>query len=606
MSRIVKEAVKSSDSIQMPSDDDGYWKSVEDDVSRMQSKRRRKPKTPPKPLPVAEEIDENELPFIVLGFDHDTYFFYDRLRMQMLTCRSTQISEGFMLALMPSQEWASYFPSRNKDFDRVLATNWIHAVAKGNGLFSPDLVRGRGAWLDDGRVIFHQGSHLYVNGEPIPLGQQSNLKSRYVYEQAPAISMVCEKALTAEEGCELVYTAKSFRWERDISGTMLCGWIFLATVCGALKWRPHIWITGGAGSGKTTVLENFARRIVPEDAFIFASGSSSEAGLRQAIGKEARALFMDEFEADDVKQRLRLNDSLVFLRQCSSDTTAKIYRGTTTGQHMTFTPKTMALLASIGVGLEQQQDIERIEVLALKSKDDHEGETPWLEIKARLEAIQADKNLGSRLATRAMNMIPVINEAVEVFADVAALELGSQRNGDQIGALLAGAWCLTHDKAPDREEAVKIINGIDWTERKASQTEEADAIIDELLARVVKVSGGMPVTLGRLVAQSAGLEPAGDGVVGEELNRRTVNNLLTIHGMKVDMAAQELLIHSKNAELLKLFDDTPYANGFHGRLRRVKEVNTHGGKPFRVGAGSPSRNGVAIPLPVVFEKLTDI
>ena len=48
------------------------------------------------------------------------------------------------------------------------------------------------------------------------------------------------------------------------SHLLLAGWVALAPVCGALGWRPHAWITGKAGSGKTTIMKRFVNFLVGE------------------------------------------------------------------------------------------------------------------------------------------------------------------------------------------------------------------------------------------------------------------------------------------------------------------------------------------------------
>ena len=49
---------------------------------------------------------------------------------------------------------------------------------------------------------------------------------------------------------EILELAQQFQWDVQASGMLLAGWVALAPICGALDWRPHIWLTGGAGTGK--------------------------------------------------------------------------------------------------------------------------------------------------------------------------------------------------------------------------------------------------------------------------------------------------------------------------------------------------------------------
>ena len=56
---------------------------------------------------------------------------------------------------------------------------------------------------------------------------------------------------------EIIDIASRFHWEVPASGLLLAGWIALAPICGAMQWRPHVWLTASAGSGKSAILDRF-------------------------------------------------------------------------------------------------------------------------------------------------------------------------------------------------------------------------------------------------------------------------------------------------------------------------------------------------------------
>src|SRR3546814_940530 len=58
--------------------------------------------------------------------------------------------------------------------------------ARAKGVFNPELLRGRGAWIDEGRTILHFGNGLIIDGEETPLTEYSG---RYIYERAEALPM---------------------------------------------------------------------------------------------------------------------------------------------------------------------------------------------------------------------------------------------------------------------------------------------------------------------------------------------------------------------------------------------------------------------------------
>ena len=100
----------------------------------------------------------------------------------------------------------------------------------------------------------------------------------------------------------LIELAKKFKWDDPIYAQFLLGWIVLAPVCGALDWRPHIWITGGAGTGKTTILKYFMRPLLA-GIFQSATGGTTEAGLRGTLKSDAIPVVVDEFEQNEARDK---------------------------------------------------------------------------------------------------------------------------------------------------------------------------------------------------------------------------------------------------------------------------------------------------------------
>lgn len=542
---------------------------------------------------IVELADENAIDdcsFTVVGYDRDRTFIYHHGRGQVRQYKTNEFTDNALVELAHPNWWETYFPGEKGGINRKAALSWVFNQAQKRGIYDPECVRGRGAWIDQGRLVVHLGDRLLVDGNVTALNK---IASRFVYERAKALGDISESAISDAEGAKIIDTARLFRWERNVSADLLCGWLFLAPICGALKWRPHIWVTGGAGSGKTTVMDKFVRLLMPHGSPLFANGDSSEAGLRQALGSEARPLLIDETEADTQKAKAKIEQVIGLLRQSSSETVAKTYRGTVSGSHQAFALRAMACLSSIGVSLEQAQDIERVEVLHLRPKTDRVNDTPWETLSGHLRGLAADMHIGDRMMRRAIDMADTINTAIEVFSRAAAVTLESQRNGDQIGALLAGAWCLQHSEAPKFEDAERVISDIDWSERKTTHVEEEVSLIATLVATPVNVGGGMRMTIGDLIEYAAGL---GDDQV---MTWKNAAHQLQMYGMKVVPAEGRVKIHTANRELLAAMEGTKFSTGFHDRLRRIEGADTMSGKTFRIG--NASRNGVAIPLSALIE-----
>jgi len=66
----------------------------------------------------------------------------------------------------------------------------------------------------------------------------------------------------------------------------------------------------------------------------------------------------------------------------------------------------------------------------------------WALLEEKLA--QVNPEMGMRLISRTMGMIPTVMENIEVFKAALARKLGSQRLGDTYGTLMAGWWTLLH------------------------------------------------------------------------------------------------------------------------------------------------------------------
>ncbi|MCO1381791.1 toprim domain-containing protein [Burkholderia multivorans] len=530
----------------------------------------------------------NNRHFRVLGVDEDAYFFFRKgRRNQILTIRTSGLSKNALLSLAPLNWWETVMlDAPSGKFDKDAAVGFLMEAAEAAGIYDPTFTRGRGAWWDEGRLVVHLGDRLLVDGTSMELGA---IRSEFLYQGGRKIAAPSDTPLSAADGAWLLEMAKSFRWAKPASAPLLCGWLLLSPLCGALHWRPHAWITGGPGSGKTTILNEFVRPLIPAGMDVFANGDSTEAGLRQTLRSDARPILIDESESDTEAAATKMQRILVMIRQSSSDTGAQTYRGTVGGEAQAFQVRSMALLSSIGVALERQQDLERVTVLALRPK--REGEATdvknWPAIRAGLNKIAKDKTLSARLFRRSIDMAPVITESIDVFTEAAATFFGTAREGDQIGALLAGAWCLVNDRLPTPDEALAEIKRYDWGDYQEGKAEEQDDLIATLMGRPITRQGGMRTSVGKLIARAAGYS-----VDELEIDPAVADSELHNFGMKVQ--GDRLLVHPRNPELVKLMRETKFASDLRGRLKRIEGTDTGSGGGIRIGEANT--NGLRIPL----------
>lgn len=530
--------------------------------------------------------------FTILGHDRDTIYIFQHEK-KMITARpETAWSEAAFISLAPPDWWESNFGVKGK-FDKVMAMNALIRHAYEKGFYDPNTVRGRGAWMDDGRLVLHLGNKLLVNGASCDV---TDVDSSFVYEQAGRLRAPADEPLSAQDGKKIIETAKVFHWNRPASAILLAGWVALAPLCGALRWRPHVWLTGGAGSGKSTILNSFVWPL-QNGMDIYAQGNSTEAGIRQTLRTDARPVLFEESEQNDERERLRMQAVLALIRQASTESAAKTLKGTQMGDAQGYMVRSMFCLASIQVGMRHQADMERISVLALRPKrtaNKDQAAKNWAVIKKAVDDLNADKDLPARLVRRTIQLLPVILENIEVFSRAAADKFGSQRDGDQYGAMLAGAWSLISTKVATEEQARQMIGRYDWAEyTETTEQEESAKALQTLLERQIRTNRG-DVSVYELVARSAGRE--GDGAW--DGGREAAENILRRHGMMIKWSGSKqvetsaLLVANNHSELDRLMEGTPYAADVKGQLVRVPGAFRHDATRFN---GTCSRS-VGIPL----------
>lgn len=542
------------------------------------------------------EHDDDELSnngyFTILGYDGGTYFFFQHEKRQILECSKGDFSDTGLMELAPINWWEESFPSKT-GFDKKCAVNWIFRTANARGIYDPTRVRGRGAWLDKGRSVFHLGAYLIVDGN---VEQITKIKSGYVYPMARRMPDPADQPMSDEEGSWLIGVAELARWTMPGSAALFAGFAMLAPICGALSWRSHIWLTGGPGSGKSTLQNKFLASLL-RNISIYAQGNSTEAGIRQELKADAIPVLIDEAESNNEGDKKRIENIISLIRQASSGSQAKTLKGTATGDGQSYHIQSMFCLASINVNLPGKADIDRLTKLVLRApvqgaKDD------WAKLESELNKIEQDEHISSRLLARALTMMPVIVEAVRVFRAAAAKHFGTQRDGDQFGTLLAGCWCLQKSTVPTEADAMVLIKGYDWHEHvEDNDQDDASKAVEALLSaklRTNSLSGSIiDFTVYELIRETSPMHRH------NLVDHQVADDTLRRHGIRVEMAAGEVWFGTSVSNLIRLVKDMSFVTDLRGQLLRVKGAKRISTKKFN---GHDSKC-VGIPLtPILGEE----
>lgn len=535
-----------------------------------------------------QESDQPEHEFQCLGYNGRSIFVLPRRSEQVTKLSYGSLTKSALLQIASLEWWAAFFPKK-EGVDWEMAMNALLRWCEAKGIYDERRERGRGAWYDNGYPVLHLGTKLIVDGKHKTI---SDHKSKYIYtKQSPIENAFNAIEATDAQAREVAAIVEGVNWLKPEHGKLALGWAVLAPICGALNWRPHLWLTAQRGAGKSWFQSYIMKPLIGEGMLLYCQGGTTEAGIRQALKHDARPVMFDEAESEDQAAAKRMQSVLELARQSSSDTGAEIVKGTANGDGMAFTVRSMFLLGSINVGLKQAADETRFSVVQLARPSRSPEEAQRFADFERHVLSTIDEDMCAAIRARCYSAIPVIRHNAKVLAQAIAEKMGSQRMGDQIGTLLAGAFIMQEVKKYNLAEARTLVEPLDLNEAT-----EAEEVSDELnclnviLQRQVRVDcgavGSINKTIGELI-EDVNLDP---------INTNEEWITLARHGIRVD--GDSVLIANTHAELTRTLKDTPWNSGHRRMLLRVTGAEV--GEKSMKFAGSASRY-VSIPIKEVIQ-----
>jgi putative DNA primase/helicase len=440
---------------------------------------------------VREQLTKNDVQpeptgFIPLGSDGENYYFFKPKSRSIINTRG--FSETFMYELMPLEHWESAYANKR-------GVNWAQAKSDiiqasiAVGFFDEETVRGAGVWLDNNRIVVNTTDG--IDGEQI--------KSSYTYiHTSKKIPSLHKKPLLTSETKHLLRACEALNWQDFKSSKLLAGWIAISRIAGALPVRPHVWLTGGAGNGKSTIMEKLVQPALGgKQALVYCNVGTTSAGIRQEMGRDSVPLIFDEFETNSENTKETIAACIELFRQSWSMSGGSVVKGSSVGTAKNYSMNMAALVTSIRVGLDNDADRSRFSVLELlPHNSDNEK---WSMIASLLEPITTE--YGDRLFSRMVKMIPVVMENYKIYSDALA-SIVNRRFGQQVGMLLAGWSALEMDtpvSASDAKDEVDKFIPTETDKKESAEASDAIECLNHLLEWPVRTRQGIDKTISQLM-----------------------------------------------------------------------------------------------------------
>jgi len=530
------------------------------------------PPVPSKPELQEPEDDRKNNYFKCLGFekynDQNHYIFYVYRTNVVIKLSAGGINTANLLQLAPLNYWEGAYPKSNRSgtvkFEINTVADHLITTCSKIGIFNQDKIRGRGAWIDNGVPVIHCGDTLIVDGVYTSFSKH---KTKYIYEAGQELGFTLTKPATKQDAYKLVQILERLNWSRDINARLLAGWIVTSVLCGALKWRSHIWLTGPSGSGKSWIMINMVKKFLGQ-MFVDAQGATTEAGIRQYLGADALPVVFDEAESENTRGADRMQSVLEIMRASSTSDGGKIIKGSSGGSATQFNIRSCFAFASIGANITQRSDASRITILEIKSDLRNDKKQRWAETLEMFHSTVTDDYVQA-FQSRAIYMLPTILKNAATFSNAAAAELDNQRTGDQLGALLAGAYSLTSDTVITFEDARKWLRERDWSEERLSDnTRDEIKVLHRIMnadAPVETEVGPKRRTIGELVLAARGdvRDPYESALITKE------NAGITLKRLGIRVEGLDVIFSDSSEYISKVLVNTAYSKNYHTILSRV-------------------------------------
>lgn len=399
--------------------------------------------------------------FRILGYNDSLIYYLPFSSNQIIALTPAGHTMPNLLMLDSLYNWEDKFSYMGKSEDgqevkktvsntkmALMALNEAINISRKRGVFlEEDRVRGAGAWFDKGRIIVNAGNCLYMGRNKLDFKE---VDSEYTYVASTKIVDPNVESLGNIDARKLRELCEMLEWENKLSGSLLAGWLVIAPICGALDFRPHIYITGESDAGKSTVMDDIIKMVMGKISYN-AGGGTTEPAIRDGMKYDARPLIYDEAEPHPTMPGV-----IELARKSSTGLTIKKY-----GQRA-FKARFAACFASINLSIDKTADENRIVIMSLKKNNRPTAAQEFVAIE-KLIAELLTTDFSDRLFARTLSNLDTLRANIKVFHSAARDILKAARASKVVGTLLAGLYLLGRTDQITYDQAVDWLKKHDWS-----------------------------------------------------------------------------------------------------------------------------------------------
>ena len=509
-----------------------------------------------------------KLPFSFLGYDTARYWFLPRKRRVPFTIDMGRFGPSALLEVAPLGFWGGAgLVKDNGSIKTDAAQDWIIEEQEKIGMVDLRRLRGAGVWRDGEQIVVNDGQQIVTMARERVLYETfgSSEGAEYIPSEARFGDMTGEES-TNEEGRALAALFIAQRFASPSFALYAMGWSLIACFGGILAWRPHIWITGRKGTGKSWAIENLIGPLCGDFASKWGS-RASEPGIRRTLKTDARPVIVDEMEPKNKAAVAKIDALTDLARNASCDASSRSVLASGEGT-VTFMVRSCFCFASVQAPEMNAANESRIMRLELQPLDG-DGERDKKDASKSAAPLLRD---ASRFRRRLFLALPRIIADIEYLRETLPGTMGDQREVDMWAPILTAAWAV------QSAESIQSAAGKDWLidsmndamKGREAVIDDEERVIEHILESPVRTDDMKTRTVAELLVTADSVE-GGQADAMALLARQGLSISLMRNG---DGVKHRYLAIAQNSKALqRMLEGTPYEHGYDQQIKRHRLCN---------------------------------
>jgi putative DNA primase/helicase len=511
-------------------------------------------------------------PFQCLGYDESQYMFLQDKVNYPIGFKRGCMTKNHCMELVDLAWWDMNF-STKQGISWDTAINDIYRAQQKAGFFDPDNLRGAGFWKDGEDIILNTGRKIIKSDSSEIEYKDFPTTYNYIFSQKIKMDDWSGEISTDEQGKLLKNLFHAQEFENILQSYVVLGWSLIAQFGGLLKWRPHIWVTGSAKSGKSWVIENLVSKLLGKSGLYGSGGSvgSSVAATRRSLGQDIRPVCYDEMEPKNKDAQRQISQLVEIARNASSNASSESRLVNKSGGVDVFKVRSPFCFASVVPYFDDGASRSRFVVCNVSARN-MEGKVSRTKELIK-KGILDDPGIYRR---RIFSQIDDVLKNIEILGDLYFKYFSDRRKSDMLAPIFAVIHALDHTGIVT-DEWIKNSYDLLKFDMDATGRKDEEILFDEIMEIHIRISPSETKSIAEII----------DKISAESLDDDKDHlERIGIKYIRGNDGVQKLAIAKNSSHLRNYLINTPYAADYASVLKRHPDCIKDGDRSERMAGKS--------------------